>query len=95
MSLPTSVRRAVARHPVAAFLIIGNTVYLAAALTPALVATSSSNTGNTTWPVASLAKPKHSTSKSTNCTTTSSTPSDSGYVPPKPRSSPGATSSAT
>jgi membrane protease YdiL (CAAX protease family) len=37
MSLPTSVRHAVARHPVTAFLIIGNGVYLAAALTPALV----------------------------------------------------------
>ncbi|HEX9762318.1 MAG TPA: hypothetical protein VGA97_04370 [Acidimicrobiia bacterium] len=37
MSLPTSVRRAVARHPVAAFLVIGGAVFAAAALTPTLV----------------------------------------------------------
>jgi membrane protease YdiL (CAAX protease family) len=37
MSLRTSVRHAVAHHPVTAFLVIGNAVYLAAALTPMLV----------------------------------------------------------
>jgi membrane protease YdiL (CAAX protease family) len=37
MSVPSAARRIVARHPVAAFLIIGNAVYLAAALTPPLV----------------------------------------------------------
>jgi uncharacterized protein len=37
MNLPSVIRRAVARHPVAAFLIIGNAVVLAAALIPPLV----------------------------------------------------------
>lgn len=39
MNLPSAAKRAVARHPVAAFLIIGNAVYLTAALTPPLVET--------------------------------------------------------
>jgi uncharacterized protein len=39
MSLLSAAKRAVARHPVAAFLIIGNGVYLAAALTAPLVET--------------------------------------------------------